>query len=442
LFRIASVWGNDRRVAFLPDSKSFIAVADDYVTPVLRDATTGRELRRFTVPPDTTEWTHDLRLSADGRTLITANFDIAGEKSHTIRWDIATGRPIERSELATDWQDRMCLPITSPDGQWMVKLGALSCVGTKDSIPLVAPQENLSMRASFSRDSQFVAVPRLPGTGTPEDRERASLVVYSIKAKTQVAELPTGLVLRHAFSPDGLELGVVRSKEVAIWDLVSLKMVRRFAIQDGITTPSRAIAFTPDGRRLITGQDDCTALVWDLTGTGRAPGATAPRMSADALKQMWDCLAGNDAAKAYTVGWELADRGEQTVALIREHVKPAKAADKDAVRQLVVKLDAPAFADREAAAKSLREMGDSAIPALRAALKAGLSAEAAGRVERLLAAAAEPVPSSSLGRQQVRAVAVLQRIGSANARKLLEEFAGGLAEARLTREAADALQDR
>ena len=85
-------------------------------------------------------------------------------------------------------------------------------------------------------------------------------------------------------------------------------------------------------------------------------------------------------------------------------------------------------------------MGDSAIPALRDALKNGLSAEAKDRVERLLAAAAEPVPSSGVGRQQVRAVAVLQRIGSEDARKLLEEMAGGLAKARLTREAAEALQ--
>ncbi len=134
------------------------------------------------------------------------------------------------------------------------------------------------------------------------------------------------------------------------------------------------------------------------------------------------------------------DRGDQTVALIRERLKPVKAADKDAVTRLVTKLDAPAFGEREAAAKLLREMGDSAIPALRAALQTGLSAEAKDRVERVIAAAAEPVRSSGFGAQQARAIAVLQRIGIEDARKLLEELAGGLAEARLTHEAAEALQ--
>ncbi len=445
LFRVESTWDNYQRLVFLADSKSFIAVADDNVTPVLRDATTGREIRRFIVPAETakSEATHDLRLSADGKMLITTNRPNRLDKnSCTVQWDIAMGREVKRTErVGVNVRDEMMLStIVSPNGQWSIKWGTLSGTGVKDSISLVNSRESMMMPAAFSQDSRLVAASRSPRTGAPEDRERGSLVVYSIKAKTQVAELPTGKVMRQAFSPDGRELAVVGYKEIAIWDLTSLKTVRRFPIEHGNVFRPRGIAFTPDGRRLITAHDDCTALIWDLTGTGRAPGTAAPRLSADALKQMWDALADNDAAKAYTASWELTDRGEQTVALTRERLKPVKAADKDAVGRLVTKLDVPAFADREAAAKSLREMGDSAIPALRAALKTGLSAEAKDQVERVIAAATERGPSSGLGAQQVRAVAILQRIGSEDARKLLEELSGGLDEARLTREAAEAVQ--
>ena len=47
LGRARSSWGVGPRLAFLPDSQSFLAIADDYVRPVLFDAATGKELRRF-----------------------------------------------------------------------------------------------------------------------------------------------------------------------------------------------------------------------------------------------------------------------------------------------------------------------------------------------------------------------------------------------------------
>lgn len=441
LFRVRSSWGSNQRVAFLPDSKSFIVVADDYVTPVLRDAASGRELRRFVVPADAakSETTQDLRLSVDGKTLTTASRPITvGEKSFSVRWDLATGRQLERIERAYDVSEFVFPTLTSPDGRWTVRSGTLSRVGAKESTTLVPQLETQGgVRASFSPDSRLVAVPRTPRIEPGGDRNQGSLVVYSIVAKAMVTELPTSRVMRHAISPNGREVAVVVAQEIALWDLYSGKTVRRFLIKHG-NMMNGAIAFTPDGRRLITGQDDTTALVWDLTGTSRSGGA-APRLTADALDRLWEALAGNDAAKAHTAGWELTDRPEQTLALVGERLKPVRAADAAVVRRLVADLDAPAFADREAAAKSLRGLGDSAVPALRAALKAGLPAESAARVERLLTEASAPIPPADVLRA-LRAVAVLQRIETEDARKLLEQLASGLAEARLTREATQALK--
>jgi hypothetical protein len=288
----------------------------------------------------------------------------------------------------------------------------------------------------------LVAVPWSPRIETPKDFERGGIALFSVSSKARVADLPAGRVLHQAFSPDARQLAVITPKEIVLWDLISRKAVRRFSNQlDGWVGGSCTIAFTPDGRRMITAKDDWTALIWDLTGTGRAPGAVAPPLSADALAKHWEALAADDAANAYAAGWELADRGGHSVALLRERLKPVKAAEKADVERLVAQLDSERYADREAATKSLREMGDSAVPALKALRKAGLSAEADSRVGKLLSAAAAPVPASGREMQQVRAVAIVERIGSDEARKLLRELAGGLAEARLTQEAIQAFKN-
>lgn len=442
LFRVHSAWGNDRRMAFLPGSKSIIVVSDDYVTPVLRDAATGREIRRFAVPADAakSEMTHDLRLSEDGKILTTTSRPItSSEKGYTVRWDVATGAQIERTERANDRTEDIFPTITSPDGRWTIQSGTLSRPGGKASTTLVPQAESMTMHACFSPDSKLVAVPRTPRPEPGGDRNRGSLVVYNVAAQAPVTELATGRVMRLAFTPDGRELAVVAPEDIALWDVLSGKKVRQYSIKHGIMSQPGAIAFTRDGRRLITGHDDATALIWDLTGIGRANGAAAPELSADAISRQWDALAGDEAAKAYAAAWELIDRGAQTIAFVREHLKPVKAADEALVRRLVAQLDAAAFADRETAAKSLRALEDSAIPTLRATLKAGLPATAAVRVEQMLAQAGAPIPPTESLRP-LRAVAILERVGTESACKLLEQLAGGLAEARLTREAVEAMK--
>jgi WD40 repeat protein len=443
LFRVRSSWGNDQRVAFLPDSKAFIAVADDYVTPVVHDAATGRELRRFIVPADAakSEMTNSVRLSADGKLLTTVTRSVSsGGKAYTVKWDVSTARELERIERANDGAEDIFPTVISPDGRWQVRSGALSRVGAKESVAIIPANEAVGMHPKFSPDSRLVAISRTPHVEPGADRNQGSLIVYSVAASAVVAKLPTGRVMRHAFSPDGRELAVIGPEDIALWGLYSGEPVRRFTIKHGASMRPGAIAFTPDGRRLITGQDDTTALVWDLTGTGRSTSGAAPRLTADALDRLWETLASSDAAKAHSAGWELVDRPEQSIALLGERLKPIRAADQAVVRRLVGDLDAPAFADREVAEKALRKLGDSAVPALRAAMKAKLPAESVTRIERLLADAAAPIPSAD-GLRPVRAVAVLQRIGNDDARKLLQQLASGLAEARLSREASRALNE-
>jgi RNA polymerase sigma factor (sigma-70 family) len=439
LGRAPSSWGRGPRMAFLPDSRSFLAVADDDITPVLFDAATGKELRRFAVPADVAkrETTGELRLSADGWTLTTLATPItAGQQSYVVRWDVRTGKSIDRTETARGIREMEFGTAFSPDGQWEVKFGAVGRVGEKEAVPVVPANETPMMRAQFTADSRLASVPRAPRTSSGEDRDRGSLVIYDLIARAPLGELPTGRPLRHSFSPGGREVAVFTREEISLWDLPSGKKVWGVPSEHGNTIRDGAMALTRDGRRLITGHD-CTALVWDLSRVRRGDRRPA-KLSADELAGLWDVLAGDDAVKAYRAGWELADRLSQAVALLRERLKPAKAAEAATVQPLVAKLDAPGFAEREAASKALQKLGEAAVPALRQALKAELSSEQRRRVEEVLAVAGEPVALSGDLLRQVRAISVLERAATPDARKLLAELAAGNPEARLTKEAAAA----
>jgi RNA polymerase sigma factor (sigma-70 family) len=439
LYRVRTSLSGERSVAFLPDSKSFIALADDYVTPVIYEATNGKELRRFGVLPEMakTETTHELRLSDDGKTLTTSSEPIrVGYKSYAVRWDVSTGKIVERVEQIGAGSMRDMEPAAlSPDGRWLVNYGKVTRVGGKESNQLIPAMESGMLNSPrFTADSRLVAITRMPLVGQKIDWNQSSAFIFELASMQKIAEFPAGRTAGYgaAFLPGGRQLAVSGPEHITLWDLATSKPVLRFA------PPARTqtIAFTPDGSRMITGHYDCTALVWDLTGTRRT---SASELSSRDLSKLWDSLAGDDAAKAFAAGFELSDRPDQAIRVLGERMKPAKAADEGNVRRLVLSLGAQGFNDREAASKELRALGESAIPHLRAAFKTELSPEQKARVQSLLTEASAWVLPPGERLRQARAIAVLERIGNDDARQLLKELAGGMADARQTREAAEAL---
>jgi hypothetical protein len=133
----------------------------------------------------------------------------------------------------------------------------------------------------------------------------------------------------------------------------------------------------------------------------------------------------------------LADRPEQAVALVRNRLRPAQPPPAAEVRRLLADLDAPEFERRESATKRLAGWGDTAHAALREALRGKPSAEVRRRLEGLLA---DPrLVRQPEARRGVRAVRLLECIGSLAARQVLRELAEGMPEARLTQDAKASL---
>jgi hypothetical protein len=238
-----------------------------------------------------------------------------------------------------------------------------------------------------------------------------------------------------AFSPDGLTLASAGQDDnaVRLWDVFTGKQL---AVLQGHRGPVYSVAFSPDGKLLGSGSADTTALLWDVQGIGRRPPATHPGPAG--LTRLWAELRADDAGKAYAALATLAGAGDEAVEFLNTQLRPAAAPDPAAVADLLAGLDAKRFAAREAATRGLAKLGNLAEPAMRKALADKPSAEAARRLRKLLAAL-QPYPTDQDGIRDLRALQVLELIGSPAAVAALDKLARGAPGSPLTRDAGSAL---
>jgi hypothetical protein len=148
---------------------------------------------------------------------------------------------------------------------------------------------------------------------------------------------------------------------------------------------------------------------------------------------------GGEARKAFAARGALALSPEQALPLLNERLKPVLAADRHLLRRLITELDDDRFSTREKARKQLEELGERAADALQDALKKKPSLEAHRRIEALLRKLRPQVRDAETLRS-LRGIAVLEDIGTPQARALLEALAKGAGSARRTQEAKAALE--
>jgi WD40 repeat protein len=240
-----------------------------------------------------------------------------------------------------------------------------------------------------------------------------------------------------AFSPDGRYLATAKdTPEIHLWDVLTGRNVTQLRGYEGGVV---SLLFTPDGKHLISGGTDTTALSWDLTRLIRSQSAPAAKLQPQALDVLWTDLASTDAAGAFAALRELSASSEQAVALIRQRVHPASAPNAERLARLLMDLHSDRFEVRRQAESDLEGLGELAEAALRQALADGPPLDLRKRLERLLENLSVPVHRAGQLRD-LRAVELLELIGSAEARQMLDALAGGMRGARLTREAAGAMQ--
>src|SRR5579883_187941 len=437
------------------------------------DARSGRELGRLTGHKGEV---HGLALAADGRTLYSAGHD------RTLRlWDLRAGKDRHLIENDTLYWSHLKL---SPDGKMLAvpvqyKELRLFNAATGECLHRLTTKTQI-IEFAFTADASVVKAltgdrtiwrweaasgRRLPDEAMPPDREQGpignpdstydgehivlssdgSLIAHGIddrflrviesSTQSQVwrsAKLP-GKISTIAFAPDSRTLAWAEQSGVIHWLELATGSERR--AMSGHASEVNQIVFTADGKRLVSGSGDTTALVWGLIGQGSAS------LSAKERDACWLDLADKDAAKAYRAMCQLIATPADALALLRPRLKPVKGVDEKRIERWIADLDADAFAVREKATEELRKLGELAEPACRKALASRPTLAMSRRLQGLLDDITQhqwhPAPEIL---RQLRAVEVLERIDTPEARKVLEVLAGGAAGARLTREARDAVR--
>ena len=408
-----------------------------------------RQLRyAFAEPAADQVYVYDFGLSADGKRLaaITQTANRAGlpgaggggpggfgrEVATLTVWDVATTERLESREV--DSPAYMGYGAFAPDLRWYFHGDrAFAFAGNKEFKLDLPKGWSSAHQAAVSPDGRLVAQLVDQKIGETLD---SRVVIHETVTGKPILTLPTGYCGPIAFSSDGRSLIVSDTKSITVWDLASQKPVvshkspGRFNGSYGGSFAS-SLTVTPDGTKAVTGQSDTTALVWNLA----SPPRRLREMTEKEMASSWDELAGADAEKAHSAVRALGDAGDGAVRFISPRLKPAVAPAEDRVRKLIAQLGAEEFADREAADRELRDLGELVVPSLRLAAKGGLSDEQLRRVSPILSATEAPILQPGDRLRAVRAVAVLELIGTKDAADLLDRLAAGLADTRLTREA-------
>jgi WD domain, G-beta repeat len=234
------------------------------------------------------------------------------------------------------------------------------------------------------------------------------------------------------FSHDGRRLAWVdKDNQIHVLDVRTGALAGPFAGHDGGIT---GLAFTIDDKSIASSSSDCTILIWDLSAKAGAKGISDGDSNDD-----WQALRGEVALKAFAAMRALASHPETALRIAGEQLQPAEPIDPQWVAARFRDLDNQKFAERERATRELEEVGDRAAAALETFLAAKPSAEARGRAEKLLAKSRGQVETGQRA-QALRALEVLEWIGTAKARELVENLAKGAEGASLTEEAKRSLK--
>jgi WD40 repeat protein len=418
-------------IAFAPDGETFAAGENRGIVQV-RETKTGR-LRRG--------WSMDeacilcLAFSADGRQLA-----VSGLIQVQI-WDIDANKHLwQRPQKALPLLDD---PTGPPRFHELFFAGRRPRVLSmaEHSLPILWDVESRDGRDIFGRNAWVIAALAL----SPDGRTLATrnhsigdgivqlweLTTYKERGRLSAKVNFDGPL---AFAPDGRTLAATfPDGDIHLWSIVTgteLQYLRN-------RVPVTAMTFAPDGKSLVTAHTDTTILVWDVSAAaGRDDFADLPRVDPD---KAWKALAG-DADKAHRAIWQLTADPKRTVPFLADRLHAAMVPPCWKVQRWIAELDSDDFATRQRARKELEEHLETILEPLRSALRDKPSLEVRRRLELILDSARvcqRPLFGELL--RSVRAVEVLEHIGTSEAQSVLKKLTAGAAGARLTEDAAAAL---
>lgn len=212
-------------VAFSPDGKWALSGGMDG-TLRLWDVKTGELVRRF---EGHTGWVRAAAFSPDGQFVVSGSADYRSQKNecdHSLRlWDVGTGKELRRMEGKGQMQSINSVAF-SPNGQFVLFGGEYKMVGTWD----VRTGKLLKQVSQPSANTKCVAI-------SPDGRIAASGHVWAAKDSFRDGKL---------FDPE--------HHVVCLWDVKTGRLIRTLHGHSGAVN---AVAFSPDGRYVLSGSGGC-----------------------------------------------------------------------------------------------------------------------------------------------------------------------------------------
>ena len=279
----AQIWS----VAFSPDGQRIVTGSKD-ATAKVWDAAKGNELLTLKGHKNLV---FSVAFSPNGQRIVSASVDQTAKV-----WDAANG-----NELFTlkEHSGQVNSVAFSPDGQRIVT-GSQDATAKvweaakgKDLLTLTGHSNDI-FSVAFSSDGQRIVTGSWDGTAkvweAASGRELLTLNRHSNEITSAVsspdAKGGSARVFSAAFSPDGKRIVTGSSDKTAkVWETAS---GRELVTLKGHSSVIYSVAFSPDGQRIVTGSDDQTAKVWEaasgrelLTLTGHSDEVCSVAFSPD-----------------------------------------------------------------------------------------------------------------------------------------------------------------
>jgi hypothetical protein len=382
---------------------------------------THRDARPFKA-----ERIHALALSDDGKTIAAS---VGGGK--VLIHDLE-GKSADETFTAHDGPvmalalspDRATLATAGADGA--VKLWRLQ--PRREPVVFKSPNNAIVRSLAFSPSGKTLA----------SSHGREGIILWNIGASKErrLLKMSSQTCTVVAFAPDGLTLASgTANGGLRLWNVATGKSRVTFKEHAGQV---HALSFAADSRGLATVSFDGTARLWRAHALDPKE-SVEPKLTKQEQEILLRDLRGTDEVRATQAAVALDVTPRQTLALLKGQLQPVIAAPPERIAKLLADLDNARFPVREKANKELEELGEAVVSALMKAIKNGLPLEPRRRVQLLLLRLEKMEASPALVVAR-RVVAVLERLGTNEARQVLVTLAGGVPEAHLTRYARSALE--
>ena len=302
----AQIWS----VAFSPDGQRIVTGSKD-ATAKVWDAASGTNLLTLKGHNNVV---FSAAFSPNGQRIVTASVDQTAKV-----WDAANGNELFTLKGHSGQVDSVAF---SPDGQWIV-------TGSQDATAKLweaaKGKELLTLKGhsndifsvAFSSDGQRIVTGSWDGTAkvweAASGRELLTLNRHGNEITSAVsspdAKGGSARVFSAAFSPDGKRIVTGSTQGTAkVWDASS---GRELLTLKGHSSVIYSVAFSPDGQRIVTGSADQTAKVWEaasgralLTLTGHSDEVCSVAFSPDSRRiatasedktaKVWDAASGRE----------------------------------------------------------------------------------------------------------------------------------------------------